>query len=606
MTEGVRNGAFVKPITSTTENALNGCSAAGSTVVVERDVEIPMRDGTTLRADVWRSSGGAPAPVLLQRSPYGKNLGEISIVHAGIDPLQAVEAGYALVFQDTRGRCSSDGDFTPFSHEADDGEDTLAWLAEQSFSNGRAGMYGGSYFGATQLLAAARRPVGLQAIAPVVTSSDYYEGWTYQGGAFQLGFVQHWTLLGLAPVILQRLPDGEQRRYQPILEELLANPWELYRRLPLDDLGGLEEVLPFYRDWLAHDTRDDWWRSSAPNERYGEVAVPALHVGGWYDLFAAGTIENYSRLRREAATEEARAGQRLVMGPWSHGNYGDTVGDMQFGIGAVWAGGDTTGFHLAWFDRHLRDVPGDDEPPVRLFLMGANRWLAEDDWPVPGVTEERWYLHSGGSANTAAGDGSLSQQPADDEPADEFVYDPRDPVPTHGGATFVPGYPVGFRTGAHDQREIETRADVLVYTSDPLPDDLDVIGTVEATLHVSTSAPDTDFTAKLDDVHPDGRAYCICDGILALRHRDGLERAVDSRPGERYELRIALGPTANRFFAGHRLRLDVSSSNFPRFARNPNDGTRPTLARESNLTTARQQVFHDRAQPSHLSLPVRR
>ena len=588
-------------------NALDGSSAGSSTVVVERDVQVPMRDGTTLRADVWRSARAEPAPTLLQRSPYGKNPGEISIVHAGLDPLQAVEAGYNVVLQDTRGRFASDGEFVPFAHEPEDGEDTLAWLAGQPFSNGRTGMYGGSYFGATQLLAAARRPAGLEAIAPVVTASDYYEGWTYQGGAFQLGFVQHWTLLGLAPMAVERLSAAEQPHYQAILDELLADPWQLYRRLPLSDLDGLEDVLPFYRDWLEHDTRDEWWRSTAPNERYGEIEVPALHIGGWYDLFVAGTVENFGRLRREAGSERARAGQRLVVGPWSHGNYGDTVGALQFGIGSVMGGGDMTGVHLAWFDRHLRDVPADEGPAVQLFLMGANRWLEEDDWPVPGAAEERWYLHSGGRANTGGGDGTLTRETArGDEPADGFVCDPRDPVPTHGGATFVPGYPVGFCTGPHDQREVERRPDVLVYTSEPLDADLDVIGPVEATLHVSTSAPDTDFTAKLVDVHPDGHAYCICDGILALRHRDGLERAEHGRPGEVYELRIALGPTANRFFAGHRLRLEVSSSNFPRFARNPNDGTRPTRARESNLTTARQQVFHDRARPSHLSLPVRR
>jgi uncharacterized protein len=577
-------------------------------VVIERDVDTVMRDGTVLRADIWRSAHGGPAPVLLQRSPYGKSPSEISIVHAGIDPLRAVEAGYAVVFQDTRGRFGCAGDFEPFRHEADDGEDTLAWLAQQPFSNGWAGMYGGSYFGATQLLAAARRPPGLAAIAPVVTASEYYDGWTYQGGAFQLGFVQHWTLLGLAPDVIARLPEGAPReRYETILAELLADPWETYRRLPLTDLGGLEEILPFYAEWLEHDRRDDWWRATAPNERYGDIAVPALHVGGWYDIFAAGTVENFARLRREAATEEARAGQRLVVGPWSHGNYGDTVGGLQFGIDAVWGGGDPTAFHLAWFDRHLRGGSPAELAPVQLFLMGANRWLAEDDWPVPGTATERWYLHSGGGANTRTGDGMLTQQPAEDaEPADAFVYDPSDPVPTHGGATFIPGYPVGFRTGAHDQREIEERPDVLVYTSEPLAEPLDVIGSVEATLHVATSAPDTDFTAKLVDVHPDGRAYIVCDGIVALRHRGGLDRAEHATPGEPYELAIALGPTAIRFGGGHRLRLEVSSSNFPRFARNPNDGTRPTQARASNLTTARQQVFHDRSRPSSLSLPVRR
>jgi putative CocE/NonD family hydrolase len=586
---------------------ISGSTLGASAVLVERDVETPMRDGTVLRSDVWRSADGRPAPVLLQRTPYGKSPGEISIVHAGIDPLRAVEAGYAVVFQDTRGRFSSDGAFLPFAHEAADGEDTIAWLRAQQFANGRVGMYGGSYFGATQLLAAARRPAGLAAIAPVVTASEYYDGWTYQGGAFQLGFVQLWTLLGLAPAALERLPKGDRQRYQAILDELLADPWTLYRRLPLDDLDGLEEVLPFYRDWLAHDTRDAWWRATAPNERYGDIAIPALHVGGWYDIFVAGTVENFSRLRREAATEQARAGQRLLVGPWSHGNYGDTIGGLQFGIGAVWGGGDTTALQLSWFDRHLRDVPEPDGAPVELFLMGANRWIAEDDWPVRGVADEHWFLHGGGHANTSRGDGTLSREtPTSDEPADEFVYDPRDPVPTHGGATFIPGYPVGFRTGAHDQREIETRPDVLVYTSDPLAEDIDVIGPVETTLHVASSAPDTDFTAKLVDVHPDGRAFIICDGILALRHRDGLDGAVLARPGEPYELRVALGPTAKRFRAGHRLRLEVSSSNFPRFARNPNNGTRPTVTRESDLTTARQQIFHDRARPSYLSLPVRR
>jgi putative CocE/NonD family hydrolase len=588
----------VKPITRTQDDVIGGSTLSPSAIVVERDVEIPMRDGTVLRADVWRAAGGEPAPVLLQRSPYGKGLSEISLVHAGIDPLRAVEAGYAMVFQDTRGRLASDGVFTPFADEADDGEDTLAWIAAQPFSNGEAGMYGGSYFGATQLLAATRAPASLRAIAPVVTASEYFDGWTYQGGAFQLGFVQHWTLLGLAPAIVERLDEPARSRYQAVLDKLLADPWELYRRLPLDDLDGLEEVLPFYRDWLDHDTRDDWWRSTAPSERYGDVAAPALHVGGWYDLFVAGTVENFSRLRREAATEEARDGQRLVVGPWSHGNYGDTVGAMQFGIDAPWGGGDTTAFHLAWFDRHLRDVPGPDGAPVRLFLMGANRWIDEDDWPVPGTRPERWFLCGGGVLST--------EPPVGDEPADEYSYDPHDPVPTLGGATFVPGYPVGFRTGAHDQREVEQRPDVLVYTGPPLADDLDVIGSVEATLHVATSAPDTDFTAKLVDVHPDGRAYGVCDGILALRHRDGLDRALPATPGEPYEVRIALGPTANRFRAGHRIRLEVSSSNFPRFARNPNNGTRPTQARESDLTIARQQVFRDRARPSHLSLPVRR
>ena len=557
-----------------------------------------MRDGTILRADVWRPLSTARRPVLLQRTPYGKTPGQISIVNAGIDPLRAAERGYVVVIQDTRGRFASEGAFEPFRCERDDGEDTLAWLGRQPFSDGTVGMYGGSYFGATQLLAAAARPPGLRAIVPAITASEFYEGWTYPGGAFQLGFVLFWTLASLAPDAVLRAPETERPRLQELLDALLADPWASYRRLPLDDLDGLEEVLPYYREWLAHPTRDAWWREPAPNERYGAVEVPALHVGGWYDIFVAGTVENFARLREEAATEHARHGQRLVVGPWAHVVYGDTVGQQQFGPASAWAGADPTPWQLDWFDAHVRGLPTPEVAPVQLFLMGANRWLHEDEWPPRGIAREAWHLRR---------DGALHQAPpAVDEPRDEFTYDPHDPVPTCGGATLMPGFTVGYRTGAHDQREVERRPDVLSYTSAPLDTDLDVIGPVTAVVHVATSAPDTDFTAKLVDVHPDGRAWLICDGIRALRHREGLERAVPATPGETYEVAVELGPTANRFRAGHRVRLEVSSSNFPRFARNPNNGVLPTEAREADLTPARQVVFHDAARPSRLVLPVRR
>ena len=564
-----------------------------------------MRDGTILRADVWRSDDDERHPVLLQRSPYGKSPGQVSIVDAGLDPLRAVEHGYAVVLQDTRGRFASDGEFDPFRHEGADGADSIAWAAAQPWSDGSVGMYGGSYFGATQLLAAAEEPPALRAITPVVTASEYYEGWTYQGGAFQLGFVLFWTLSALAPVEILRRPPAERPGLQALLAELLADPWSTYRRLPLDDLGGLEELVPYYREWLEHDTRDEWWRETAPNEHYGSVAVPALHMGGWYDIFSAGTIENFVRLRAEAATEEARRGQGLLMGPWAHASYGDIIGDLEFGPEAAWDSFDTTAWHLAWFDETLRGLESGDAAPVRVFLMGANAWLEESEWPPAGVEQQGWHLHSRGSAGTSAGDGALSRVPPDDQEPDVFTYDPADPVPTHGGATLIPGCTVGLHTGALDQRELEQRADVLVYTSEPLQTDLDVIGSVEAVLHVSTSGADTDFTAKLVDVHPDGRAYLICDGIRALRHRDSLDRRSRVRPGETYELTVALGPTANRFRRSHRIRLEVSSSNFPRFARNPNNGTAPTKAVAADLTPARQVVHHDSSRPSRLVLPVR-
>ena len=566
-----------------------------------------MRDGTTLRADVWRPDRDGSFPVLLQRLPYDKSVTETTTVHGGLDPIRAVDAGYAVVIQDTRGRWASEGAFRPFADEALDGADTVAWCASLPFSSGAVGMYGQSYFGATQLLAATTAPTTLRALVPTATGSEYYEGWTYQGGAFQLGFVLFWTLFGLAPDAISRRPAQERPRLQALLDHLLADPWATYRRLPLGDLGGLEQVVPFYHEWLEHDRRDEFWRAIAPNERYGAIATPALHVGGWYDIFVAGTLENFARLRVEAATEEARRGQRLLVGPWSHACLADTIGELEFGPHASFAALDTTSLFLEWFDARLRGAATEEGAPVRIFLMGANRWRDDDQWPPRSVVPERWHLHSGGAANTLAGDGILERDPCvTEEPRDTFVYDPADPVPTGGGASFLPGLFVGRHAGARNQQEIESRRDVLVYTSAPLEADLDVIGSVAATLHVATSAADTDFTAKLVDVHLDGRAYLVCDGILALRNRESLDHAVETTPGEVYEITVALGATANRFRPGHRLRLEVSSSNFPRFARNPNTGVRPTLAREHELAPARQHVFHDAVRPSFLTLQVLR
>ena len=575
------------------------------TATVHRDVPVPMRDGTVLRADVWVPERSGRFPILLERLPYDKSVAVLTAVEAGLDPLRAVDAGYAVVVQDTRGRFTSDGTFEPFVHEVSDGVDTVAWCAGLPFSDGRVGMFGASYFGSTQLQAASAAPEALKALAPTVTGSDFYEGWTYQGGAFQLGFVLYWTLLTLIPNLIARMPGDERPRYEELLSEALLNPWDAYRRLPLSDLGGLEAIVPFYLDWLRRDTRDEYWQALAPNESYASIHTPALHIGGWYDLFIAGTIENFAGLRERAATADARRGQRLLVGPWSHGNFSDTIGELDFGLHASKGALDTTALQLAFFDEHLRGG-GVQGPPVRLFLMGAGEWIDEDDWPPPTARTQRWYLHSEGRANTASGDGTLSPEPcAVEEPADRYVYDPNDPVPTVGGATFLPGIFVSHNAGAKDQQAVERRADVLVYTSLPLVADLDVIGPVRATICVATSAPDTDFTAKLVDAHPDGGAYSVCDGILSLRHRSAGSPQGRYRPDEVVEITIELGPTAMRFRRGHCLRLEISSSNFPRFARNPNGGVRATQARATDLREARQRVFHDAQRCSFLELVVR-
>lgn len=580
-----------------------------------------MRDGVVLRADIWRdASAQGPWPVILQRTPYDKQAFELAFVQMGLDPLRAVEAGYVVVVQDCRGRFRSDGEFCPFAQEYPDGVDTLAWVRAQPWCDGHVGMFGASYVGATQFMAAAAgSPAGPDAICPHLTASDYWEGWTYQGGAFQLGFVQWWTVAFLAPVSVARLPPDQQTEPLAIRDALLADPWATYRRLPLSDLDGLERHVPFYVDWLSREQRDDNWRAVAPREHVGRIAAPALHIGGWYDIFVGGTIENYRRLRTGAATEEAREGQRLVVGPWAHGNLGDVIGSVEFGPSAAEASLDMTGLHLAFFDRHLgrrqagsaaSDTPhgSTDDPRVRLFLMGANIWIEEPDWPVPGVVEEAWTLHSGGRATTAGGDGRIAPDaPGVGETADQFTYDPADPVPSFGGATFLPGLAVGLRTGAHDQRATESRRDVLVYTSDPLDADLDVIGVVRAGLTFATDAPSTDITAKLVDVHPDGRAIITVGGILDLRYRDGLDQPAGLlEAGRPYRVDVTLGPTAMRFLRGHRIRLEVSSSDFPRFARNPNSGGSRVTARSDDLRVAHQTLYHDVERPSALFLPVRR
>jgi putative CocE/NonD family hydrolase len=573
---------------------------------VERNVPVPMRDGTVLRADVWRPAGEGRHPTLLQRLPYNKADAFITGHLFGLEPLRAVGAGFAVVLQDTRGRYASEGTFEPFARESDDGADTIAWIADQPFSDGDVCMYGSSYVGATQLLAAASAPPALRAVAPGVTASEYYEGWTYQGGALQLGFALHWALgsLGGATVATRQMRGEDVAALAEELGRTLADMWPAYERLPLTDQPLLHELCPAYFEWLRHPQRDEHWRAIAPDQRYAEMTVPALHVGGWSDIFVDGTLRNYAGLREHAATEEARQGQRLLIGPWAHGNVHEVVGELDFTPSASQLALDMTAVQLDFFERVLSGR-GFDTPPVRIFVMGANQWRDEDAWPIARTRHEHLHLRGDGRANTAAGDGRLSREPAGaDEPSDRYVYDPRQPVPTIGGKTLMPSPLIGIHSGPRDQREVETRTDVLVYTGDPLECDTEVTGTVTLVLTAASSAVDTDFTAKLVDVHPDGRAIGIVDGILRARYRDGLERPRLLEPGRPERLTIELGATSMLFRAGHRIRLEVSSSNFPRFDRHPNVGGDLSAVTEAELVPAQQTVFHDADRPSYLVLPI--
>jgi putative CocE/NonD family hydrolase len=568
-----------------------------TTFTLERDLPVPMRDGTTLRADVYRPAGAGRYPALLQRTPYDKSA---TATMARLI-LRATEAGYAVLAQDVRGRFQSDGDFHPFVNERDDGYDTLSWLVEQPWCDGRVGMYNQSYIGLTQWQAAMSGHEALRAIVPTVTAADYHNGWTYQGGAFELSFNYSWIISNLLYDTVARSANPGRNllidRYADTLDEG-------YRRLPLDIPADVGDAAPYYAEWLAHPSYDEFWRALDVSRAHSDLAVPALNIGGWYDIFLKGTIDNFSGMRANARTDRARRGQRLLIGPWNHSGMraGNPIGDADFGVASTGDAIDVDGLHLRWYDHWLRDADNgvDSEPPVRIFVMGDRRWRVADEWPLPETDWQEWYLHSGGRANSLRGDGSLSREPSKTASPDRYLYDPRNPVPTRGGGLCCNH--VFSLGGAFDQREVEAREDVLVYTTEPLRSPLEVTGPLRMLLYASSSTPDTDFTAKLVDVAPCGCARNLTDGILRARFRKSMSEETLLEPGEVALFDIDMVATSNVFLPNHRLRLEISSSNFPRFDRNPNTGEQGGRSRE--MATALQTVFHDSAYPSRLLLPV--
>jgi putative CocE/NonD family hydrolase len=565
-------------------------------VAVEYDISVPMRDGVVLKADVYRPATSGKHPVVLVRTPYDKLATAQNAALRGFDPLTFARAGYAVVVQDVRGTGMSGGELHPFRAETSDGETTIEWAAAQAWSTGAVGMAGPSYLGATQLLAAVGAHSSLRVIAPFITASEYYDGWTYQGGALQLGFALSWAIRFAAAEAARQARAGRDVTAQvEVLDELLLDPWPLFERLPL---MALPEHVPLleagdFISWLNHPSRDAFWRSIALNERYGRFNVAALHVAGWHDIFLKGSLENYVGLRASAATSEARHAQHLIVGPWSHEPPSEISGEVWFGGAASPQMVDLHGAHLGLFDAVLKESGTLAQPRVRIFVMGDNRWREEDDWPLSRAVETRWFLRSGGG---------LSREAPTDELPDEFVYDPRDPVRTVGGNTLLPG--AGFFAGPRDRRPVQRRPDVLSYASELLEHDLEVTGPVSARLCVSTSALDTDFTVSLNDIYPSGAVLGIADGILRLRYRDGLDAEHIAKPSEVYAIDVDLVATSNVFRTGHRIGIDVSSSNFPRFDRNPNHGGVNATATEADFKVARQLVHHSASCPSWVVLPV--
>ena len=541
------------------------------------------RDSVVLRADIYRPGSGGKFPVIVERTPYDKRA-EVELGK------KAAGKGYVFVVQDVRGRWASDGEWYPLKHESNDGYDCIEWAAALPYSNGKVGMWGGSYVGATQMLAAISAPPHLAGIMPHVTASNCHEHWFYQGGAFAQLLNQAWS----TALSINTLERRVARDAQPSHWDMKRPPADY----PMLEVGPAVGLADYYYEWLAHPGYDDYWKQWSIEEHFGRINVPALHIGGWYDVFQDGTVRNYLGIKSKGGSEAARKGQRLVMIAGGHAGPGPKIGEVDFGKDAVldiWALG------FRWYDYLLKGIENGmaGEKPVRIFVMGKNVWRDEDDWPLARAAETRYYLHSGGSANTLAGDGVLSTTLPGTETADKYVYDPEDPVPTHGGPAFGDSH---WTPGPFDQRVVESRRDVLVYTTPAFTHDMEVTGPVTLELYISSSGVDTDFTGKLVDVSPDGFAQNLTEGILRARYRNSRENPALMNPGQIYKLTIGLCSTSNVFLAGHRLRVEVSSSNFPRFDRNLNTGA-GSGSSSTHAEKAANVVYHDRDHASALIVP---
>ncbi len=572
----------------------------GAKVIFERDIEIPMRDGCVLRGDLFRPDTPERLPVLLNRTPYDKKFPQINF--NTLDVMRAAQRGYNVVFVDTRGRFASQGTFTCFLDDQLDGYDTIEYLARQPWADGKVGMFGASYMGATQWLAATQSPPSLKAMVPSITASNYHENWTYQGGCFALFFNVSWLMgnLALARLMREREDKEEARRELALVMSQMDSMREVVKHTPLKDFPLFRTGAPYFFDWLEHPYYDSYWKQISIEEYHHRIDVPTLNFGGWYDIFAGGTVRNYVGMRAKAPGNGRNA--RLVMGPWYHTlPLGSLVGQADMGYRAGHVSIDYDGMQLDFFDQWLKGLNRGAPAPVRIYTIGAADWRDEKDWPLPGTEWRRYYLHSRGRANTLDGDGVLAGEPPDNEPPDVFLYNPLNPVPTNGGGlccyhNAVPG-------GAFDQTPVERRADVLVYTTAPLAEDTEVTGPVSLTLYASSSAPDTDFTAKLVSVGPCGcSAMNLTDGIIRARVRESKSDPKLITPGKVYEYTIDMWSTSVLFRKGDRIRLEISSSNFPRFDRNPNTGH--DLFVDAETQPAIQTVVHDRHYASYLTLPV--
>ncbi len=547
-----------------------GASLWGAEVVTSMHVKVPMRDGVRLCANIYRRAGTGRVPAVLQRTPYGK----VAELNPGTRAF--VDRGYAVVTQDVRGRGDSEGEFQQYLQEMHDGEDTLSWVARQPWSDGRVGMFGGSYVGIAQWRTALTGHPALRAIAPAVSGGDeYLDRYYSRGGALRLAHRWRWMAENF------KLPETRVVDFQQMVTYLPLRRADRF-------VGG--KVLDFYQSAMAHPSYDGYWKAMSTKARLDRVRVPALIQAGWYDVYAESDLEMFSAMR--ALGKMAR----IIVGPWGH-NLSPVMPEGDFGDHSSLP---LRRMEIDWFDAFVKQSAPAPAPGVQYFVMGVNQWRESPVWPPAGMEWMPLYLHGRKGANSTDGDGVLVAKPQKEGKTSRYDYDPKRAVPTLGGANCCNSKAMAW--GPMDQRRVEGRRDVLVFTGEVLREDLEVSGPVRVVLHVASSAPDTDFTAKLVDVAPDGRARIVCDGILRMRYRLGLEREAPYGPGTLERITIPAGVTANVFRSGHRVRLEVSSSNFPKFDRNMNTGR--AQADEREMRVARQEVRYGGKWASYLALPV--
>ena len=524
---------------------------------------VPMRDGIKLGASVYwpEAEGKFPCLLVLRsfRAPHQERWGEYYAAR-----------GYVVALVDSRGRGDSEGRWEHYVNEPQDGYDTQEWLGTQPWSNGRIGTLDISINGFTQLMPAPLANKYVKALFPLECQQSNF-GCLYNDGVLQLNIIYE------AGLFMGGKLGNPQ--YFPLTDPL-------YRQLPILDTVGKQPDNRYVKDWIRHSRYDDYWKSYGIKEKYGQIRVPAYFMTGWYDNLLHEGVRNFQGFRSQGGSPEARKGTKILIGPWVHG------GSLAYP--------ELDRLQLRWYDYWLKGIRNgiDKEPPIKIYVMGDDVWRTEKEWPLARTQYRKYYLASGGRANSLKGDGVLKTAALEkDYPPDKFTYDPENPVPTTGGQITTT-----FGSGPRDRRKVQERHDVLIYTTAPLQEDMEVTGPVELRLQAASSVVDTDFTATLSDVHPDGKAMQICEGIVGVKYRDSLEHPEPIEPHKIYAYKISLWETSMVFKRGHRIRLEVSSSNFPRYARNQNTGL--PLGTSAKMVSADQTIYHDQERPSYLVLPV--